>query len=205
MTRNTSPAAPPRERGRPRNFNIDDALDNAMIVFRQKGFHAASINDLGEAMNLTAGSIYKAFQDKRSLFLRVFERYILLRNTDLRARLQQFPTGLARIAELLQFYLESASEIEGRRGCLVVGSTVELQTLDEELSQLVREAVLRNRNFLTSLIRQGQEDGSVAAHLDADTAAGLLLCVAFGMRVVGKIQDVTNGKETINMALNILK
>ena len=127
-----------------------------MIVFRQKGFHAASINDLGEAMNLTAGSIYKAFQDKRSLFLRVFERYILLRNTDLRARLQQFPTGLARIAELLQFYLESASEIEGRRGCLVVGSTVELQTLDEELSQLVREAVLRNRNFLTSLIRQVQ-------------------------------------------------
>lgn len=199
-----SSAAAPRERGRPRNFDIDVALDSAMIVFRQKGFHAASIADLGVAMQLTAGSIYKAFQDKRSLFLRVFERYIAVRNADLRERLSAFPTGRERVAELLQFYLDSASEIEGRRGCLVVGSTVELQTLDEELSHLVRQAVLRNLAFLMSLIQQGQADGSIASHLDADTTAGLLLCIAFGMRVVGKIQDVTNGKETIKMALRLL-
>ncbi|MDT0175506.1 TetR/AcrR family transcriptional regulator [Pantoea sp. RRHST58] len=204
MTLSRIPAAPARERGRPRTFDIDIALDNAMIVFRQKGFHASSIADLSEAMNLTAGSIYKAFKDKRSLFLRVFERYISVRGADLRARLQHYPTGRARIAEMLQFYLDSAREIEGRRGCLVVGSTVELQSLDEELSELVRQAVLRNRNFLIALIREGQEDGSVSAALDAETAAGLLLCVAFGMRVVGKVQDVTNGAETINMLLGIL-
>lgn len=50
-----------------------------MIVFRQKGYHAASMSDPGEAMHLSAGSIYKAFKDKRSLFLLVFERYLLLR------------------------------------------------------------------------------------------------------------------------------
>ena len=204
MTTSRIPPAPPRERGRPRAFDTDTALDNAMIVFRQKGFHASSVADLSEAMNLTAGSIYKAFKDKRTLFLRVFERYISVRGADLRARLQQYPTGRARIAELLQFYLDSAREIEGRRGCLVVGSTVELQSLDEELSELVRQAVLRNRNFLIALVREGQEDGSVSASLDAETAAGLLLCVAFGMRVVGKVQDVTNGAETINMLLGIL-
>ncbi|MBU5379912.1 MAG: TetR/AcrR family transcriptional regulator [Pantoea sp.] len=204
MTTSRIPPALPRERGRPRAFDTDTALDNAMIVFRQKGFHASSIADLSEAMNLTAGSIYKAFKDKRTLFLRVFERYISVRGADLRARLQQYPTGRARIAELLQFYLDSAREIEGRRGCLVVGSTVELQSLDEELSELVRQAVLRNRHFLIALVREGQEDGSVSASLDAETAAGLLLCVAFGMRVVGKVQDVTNGAETINMLLGIL-
>lgn len=204
MTTSRIPPAPPKERGRPRAFDTDTALDNAMIVFRQKGFHASSIADLSEAMNLTAGSIYKAFKDKRTLFLRVFERYISVRGADLRARLQQYPTGRARIAELLQFYLDSAREIEGRRGCLVVGSTVELQSLDEELSELVRQAVLRNRHFLIALVREGQEDGSVSASLDAETAAGLLLCVAFGMRVVGKVQDVTNGAETINMLLGIL-
>lgn len=204
MTTSRIPPAPPRERGRPRAFDTDTALDNAMIVFRQKGFHASSVADLSEAMNLTAGSIYKAFKDKRTLFLRVFERYISVRGADLRARLQQYPTGRARIAELLQFYLDSAREIEGRRGCLVVGSTVELQSLDEELSELVRQAVLRNRHFLIALVREGQEDGSISASLDAETAAGLLLCVAFGMRVVGKVQNVTNGAETINMLLGIL-
>ena len=204
MTSAKSSPATAKERGRPRTFDTDVALDHAMIVFRQKGFHASSVADLGEAMGLTAGSIYKAFKDKRTLFLRVFERYISMRNADLRARLQHCPNGRARIAELLQFYLDSAREIEGRRGCLVVGSTVELQSLDADLSALVRQAVMRNRNFLVSLVREGQEDGSISAALDAETAAGLLLCVAFGMRVVGKVQDVTNGAETITMLLSIL-
>lgn len=194
-----------RERGRPRVFDMDEVLDKAMIVFRQKGYHASSIADLGDAMSLTAGSIYKAFCDKRTLFLRVFERYITIRNADLRNRLQQFPDGKSKIEELLQFYLDSAVEIEGRRGCLVVGSTVELQTLDEELSTLVRQAVTRNQNFLISLIAEGQKDGSVSSELDAETAAGLLLCVAFGMRVVGKIQDVTNGEKTIKMVMKVIE
>ncbi|KHJ66604.1 transcriptional regulator [Pantoea rodasii] len=194
-----------RERGRPRVFDMDEVLDKAMIVFRQKGYHASSIADLGDAMSLTAGSIYKAFSDKRTLFLRVFERYIAIRNADLRNRLEQYPDGKSKIEELLQFYLDSAVEIEGRRGCLVVGSTVELQTLDEELSTLVRLAVTRNQNFLISLIAEGQKDGSVSSELDAETAAGLLLCVAFGMRVVGKIQDVTNGKKTIKMVMKVLE
>jgi TetR/AcrR family transcriptional regulator, transcriptional repressor for nem operon len=194
-----------RERGRPRVFDMDEVLDKAMIIFRKKGYHASSIADLGEAMSLTAGSIYKAFTDKRTLFLRVFERYIAIRNTDLRQRLQHFPDGRSKIEELLQFYLDSAVEIEGRRGCLVVGSTVELQTLDEEMSELVRQAVMRNRNFLVSLITEGQKDGSISSQLEAETAAGLLLCVAFGMRVVGKVQDVTNGKKTISMVMKVLE
>jgi hypothetical protein len=37
-------------RGRPREFDIEQALDHAMIVFRQKGYHAASLSELGEAM-----------------------------------------------------------------------------------------------------------------------------------------------------------
>ena len=56
-----------RERGRPRQFDLDAALDLAMPVFREKGYHSASISDLSDAMQLTAGSIYKAFHDKRGL------------------------------------------------------------------------------------------------------------------------------------------
>lgn len=193
-----------RERGRPREFDIEQALDKAMIVFRQKGFHAASLNDLGEAMGLTAGSIYKAFKDKRSLFLLVFERYLSVRNADLRQRLAQFTTGREKLSELLQFYLDSARAVEGRTGCLVVGSAVELQVLDDDLSQLVSEAVIRNKNFLASLLKQGQEDGSVTPYLDVDTAAGLILCIAFGMRVVGKITDVKDEPETIKLVMKLL-
>lgn len=193
-----------KARGRPREFDTDQALDRAMLVFRQKGFHAASIADLSEAMQLTAGSIYKAFKDKRTLFLQVFERYASLRNAQLRQRLASFATGRERLAELLRFYLDSARAVEGRRGCLVVGSAVELQVLDEELSTLVRDAVTRNKGLLISLLQQGQQDGSVAASLCIETAAELILCIAFGMRVVGKVEDLTHREETLRLAMKIL-
>ncbi|HBZ14236.1 MAG TPA: TetR family transcriptional regulator [Pantoea sp.] len=204
MPKTLTTEAKSRERGRPREFDIDQALDKAMIVFRQKGFHAASMHDLGDAMGLTAGSIYKAFKDKRSLFLNVFERYLSVRNADLRQRLARVTTGREKLAELLQFYLDSARAVEGRTGCLVVGSAIELQVLDDDLSQLVSEAVMRNKNFLASLLRLGQEDGSVSQKLDTDTAAGLILCIAFGMRVVGKIADVKDEPETIKLVMKLL-
>lgn len=195
---------PSKERGRPREFDTDLALDNAMLVFREKGFHAASIAELGEAMNLTAGSIYKAFKDKRTLFLQVFERYTSLRNGALRERLALFTTGREKLAELLRFYLESAQDVEGRRGCLVVGSATELQVLDEALSALVRQAVMRNKSLLTSLLSQGQQDGSVSGSLAVETAAELILCLIFGMRIVGKMQNISEREATITLAMKLL-
>ena len=195
---------PSKERGRPREFDTDLALDNAMLVFREKGFHAASIAELGEAMNLTAGSIYKAFKDKRTLFLQVFERYTSLRNSALRERLALFTTGREKLAELLRFYLESAQDVEGRRGCLVVGSATELLVLDEALSALVRQAVMRNKSLLTSLLFQGQQDGSVSSSLAVETAAELILCLIFGMRIVGKMQNISDREATITLAMKLV-
>ncbi|KAF0861407.1 TetR family transcriptional regulator [Mixta calida B021323] len=193
-----------KERGRPRAFDPELALDNAMLVFRQRGFHAASIADLTTAMNLTAGSLYKAFKDKRTLFLQVFDRYIALRHAELQSRLAQCANGRARVAELLRFYLDSAFDFEGRRGCLVVGSATELQVLDEELSERVRQAVMRNKARLISMLEEGQRDGSVSSAIHAETAAGLILCITFGIRVVGKIEDIAERENTVSLALKML-
>jgi AcrR family transcriptional regulator len=66
---------PKRARGRPREFDVDKALDNAMGVFWSKGYHAASIDDLCEAMQIGRPSLYSAFIDKETLFLKVVDRY----------------------------------------------------------------------------------------------------------------------------------
>lgn len=204
MKNSVLPQKESRERGRPREFDVDLALDKAMIVFRQKGFHASSIADLSDAMDLTAGSIYKAFQDKQTLFLRVFERYTSLRHTELSQRLSAFSTGREQLAELLRFYFDSACTLEGRRGCLVVGSMNELQVLDTEVSALVYQAVMRNKKNLITLMLRGQQDGSVSAQLNPEAAAELMLCILFGIRVVGKVEDLTDRDETVRLALKLL-
>jgi len=193
-----------RERGRPRQFDTDVALDNAMRVFREKGYHGATISDLSEAMQLTAGSIYKAFQDKRGLFLQVFTRYTSLRNKALAERLSQQPDGRACIAELLRFYLESATSVDGRRGCLVVGSAIELKQFDSELAALVHAALTRNQHAILQLIEQGQQDGSINAQHDANALSHVLLCLVLGMRVAGKAQDLPARDTLLKTALRLL-
>ena len=61
--------------GRPREFEIDQALDRAMGVFWQKGYDGASLQDLLGAMQIARGSLYKAFEDKHSIYLATLDRY----------------------------------------------------------------------------------------------------------------------------------
>ncbi|MGJ4857687.1 TetR/AcrR family transcriptional regulator [Labrys sp. La1] len=197
--------APQRQAGRPREFDLEAALDKAIVAFRERGYHAASIADLGKAMDLTAGSLYKAFKDKRALFVAALERYTSLRNIGLRASIAGLATGRKRLRAVLDFYVDSAHDLEGRRGCLVVGSAVELVTLDEDLADLVSLALRRNEALLIELIRQGQADGSVNPYLGAHQAARTILCILLGMRVVGKTgRRHGDMADIVDLALKVL-
>ena len=175
-----------RGRGRPREFDLDEALDKAVRVFRERGYHATSIADLTQAMQLAQGSVYKAFKDKRAVFLAAFDRNRKMRGEKLDNAICTGTTGLDRIRKALTFYAEASQGAEGRQGCLVVGSAVEIASFDTDVAERVASALDRNEALLADLIRQGQEDGSIPRHIDGPATARLLLCVLQGMRVIGK-------------------
>ncbi|WP_427309589.1 TetR/AcrR family transcriptional regulator [Cupriavidus sp. H39] len=175
-----------RGRGRPREFNVDQALDRAVRVFSERGYHGTSITDLTDAMGLAQGSLYKAFKDKQSLFLAAFDRYRAQRAEKLHRISDNAGTGLDRLRATLDFYADSAQGAAGRQGCLVVGSTVELCAFDKPVADHIAAALSRNEALLAELIRQGQEDGSISAHVNVEATAQMLLCLTQGMRVVGK-------------------
>ena len=76
--------------------------------------------------------------------------------------------------------------IEGKRGCIVVGSVAELATLDADVALRVTASLHKSESLMAELIQQGQSDGSIPAALDSATTARLMLCLLQGMRVVGK-------------------
>lgn len=176
----------PKLRGRPREFDMDAALDQALRVFSERGYYAASISELTEAMGLTAGSVYKAFGDKRGIFLATFNRYRKVRRGLMDERLAVAPNGYEKLRELLTVYAESSSGEVGRQGCLVVGSATELALFDEEAAYCVAFAFDTDEQFLIDLIRLGQEDGSVPDRLDVESTARTMLCLMKGMRLIGK-------------------
>lgn len=199
MTSSETSMTPSRSRGRPREFDIDAALDKAIVIFSERGYYGTSIADLSSALELTAGSIYKAFDDKRAVFVAALERYITLRTERLQQALQPTRTGRERVRTVLALYAASSYEDEGRRGCLIVSSAVELAMSDPEIAERVARSLDLHEKRLTQFIRQGQDDGSIPAQVEAAVTARLLLCVLQGMRVIGK---TGRGKKEMNSLID---
>ena len=165
---------------------MDDALDKAVRVFCERGFHATSITDLTEAMELTSGSIYKAFKDKRAVFVAALDRQLSLRDAEFRAALDKARSGREKLREALMFYVSLSHGVEGRRGCMVVGTAVELATFDSEISERVVAALQAREKLLADLIRLGQVDGSISGAIEVRATARCMLCLLQGLRVLGK-------------------
>jgi TetR/AcrR family transcriptional regulator, transcriptional repressor for nem operon len=192
--------------GRPREFDMDAALDAALIVFRERGYHAASLAELGSAMKLTVGSIYKAFRDKRAIFLAAFDRYTDLRGVELNRRLETEQSGLDKLRAMLGFYADSSYGSEGRLGCLVVGSATELRLFDAEMAALVKTSLKRVKARFRDLIELGHLDGSVMAKIDPEATASLLLYLVQGFRVVGKTgRTRAEMMAAVNEAMRLLR
>lgn len=190
--------------GRPRAFDMEAAIARAVPVFREHGYEGASIDRLKLATGLTAGSLYKAFKDKRGVFAAAFAHYVEHRARDLAGRLPESATGRERVAETLRFYLESASGSEGRKGCLVLASLIEATTLDGALHDALSDTLAANRATLIAMLREGQRDGSIRGDLPIEPCADLLVSLLQGFRALGKLHDPADHDALVAMTLKTL-
>lgn len=187
MKRHTSVQVP---RGRPRSFDVDAAIERAMNVFWSSGYHGTSLPDLLEATNLSRGSLYAAFGDKHGLFLRALDRYIddaLARlDAELDAELDTSKSAFAGVRKCLAGYVDRTSAGNGKRGCLVVATAMELSAHDAEVNSRIGKFFRTFEGRLAAALTRAQQAGELADGVEPANAARLLVCVVEGMRVVGK-------------------
>lgn len=191
--------------GRPREFELDDAVRKAMGVFWDRGYHDASLPDLLEGMELSRGSFYKAFVDKRGVYLLALDVYVddAVRKTG--EILHSNPSPKAAIKEAFSRQVEESSGREGLRGCFVVLSAVEMLPADEEVSTRIARLFRRLQNLYAAAIIRAQALGEIDPGLDERTLARFLVCQIQGMRVLGKTgadRDAT--KAMVDFALKPL-
>jgi AcrR family transcriptional regulator len=131
-----------RSRGRPRAFEAETALVQAMDVFWKDGFAATSLDDLSAATGLNRPSLYGAFGDKRALYLQAYGQYRRRANESfapLFAAREPLPVKLKRIlTAALDLYLSGP---DGPRGCFTVLSAASDVISDPDLHNLVSAAI----------------------------------------------------------------
>jgi AcrR family transcriptional regulator len=174
------------------------------MLFRRRSYSGVSISDLTHATGLTAGSIYKAYQDKEGLFAKALARYIDQREISLREKLARAKDGKSRIAELLRDYVALSQGGDGKLGCMVVAGVTDLEQFNKVAEQISRQLAQR-RATLEALISAGCRDGSIRENIDCSATADVLLALLQGMRVVAKASTLTHdGEAFVVRALKML-
>jgi AcrR family transcriptional regulator len=105
--------------GRPREFDVDKALDRALRVFWRKGYEGTSLPDLTKAMRINRPSLYAAFGNKEALFRKAIDRYVEGPGAFVRESLQQ-PTAKAVVEKLFRGTIELVTDSRYPRGCFIV-------------------------------------------------------------------------------------
>lgn len=149
--------------GRPRAFDLDQALDNALQVFWKRGYEAASISELTQAMGINPPSLYAAFGNKEGLFRRVLDRYIATRTKFWDYALSA-PTARGVIERLLRGSADFLSDACNPPGCLLVRGAIACS----DMAQDIHEELVAKRKSGEEAVRQRLEQAKAAGELPAD-------------------------------------
>jgi len=178
-----SETAPP-QRGRPRAFDPDVALDRAMHVFWAKGYEGASLSNLTRAMRINRPSLYAAFGNKEDLFRKVLDRYVdgplayfgkALATPKARDVVEQIFFGAARMAGDPRF----------PSGCLMVQGAL---AVGNAARSVQKEAVGRraaSEVALSRRLQRAKREGDLPKNSDPAELARYVMTVLQGMAVQG--------------------
>ena len=190
---------------RPREFELDEALHDAADVFWTLGYGGASMEELIKGTGLAKGSLYKAFGDKRTLFLMALDRYI-------DEGLQRFETGLNRlgsptsaIRQTLFDYVKRATAAGAARGCLVTNTTTEMAARDPEMARHLARMFLEMERLFAEAIARAKAAGEIDASKDERALARFFVLTIQGVRVMSHMRpDPRHLAATVEVALSTL-
>ena len=174
--------------GRPKEFDPDAAIDQAMEVFWSQGYDATTPQCLADALRIGKGSLYNTFGSKRELFELSLSHYLDLRAAALKTWLEDAGPAKQRLRQALHFLIETDLGSPERRGCLATNSAVEFGCGDEAVANQVLGLFARTESAFQALIERGQRDGDIRPELDARAVASMLLNTITGMHVLARIE-----------------
>ncbi|MEU4997169.1 TetR/AcrR family transcriptional regulator [Streptomyces sp. NPDC021622] len=170
---------PAKQRGRPRSFDRETALEQAIRTFWEHGYEATSVTDLTRAMGIGAPSMYAAFGDKRSLFEEVVRVYGQTYGGFGDRAFAEEPTVRGGVARMLHEAAAKYTEPGHPRGCLVIYAATNCATPEVEAS--LRDQRNANVGSIESRIRSAIAAGELPSTIDAPALARYTGAVLQGM------------------------
>ncbi|MEU8945674.1 TetR/AcrR family transcriptional regulator [Streptomyces sp. NPDC048489] len=185
-----------------RQFDERQALEQVLDVFWRQGYGATSMADLASATGVQRGSLYHAYRDKETLFLRVFEDYKDAFLADAAARLAC--PGLRRaLLDFFDFTIDSLTAGTPARGCLSTRTATDVRAAAPPIRAALRGLLDGLEGLLTE--RLSQDDAAGLLTVPPAEAARILVTVTRGNVVMESVyEDPSRLRATVKFLIDVL-
>lgn len=169
-------------KGRPREFDVDEALAAALRVFWTKGYEAASLTDLTEAMGITRPSLYAAFGNKESLFRKALDLYEREKLAYVGEALAE-PTARGVAERLLRGALAMQTSDCEPKGCMRVIGSVSCGPEAESIRADLMARRQSSQRALCERMKRAKDEGDLPEGTDVDGLCAYLGAILGGMAI----------------------
>jgi TetR/AcrR family transcriptional regulator, transcriptional repressor for nem operon len=171
---------------RPKSFDEDAVLDQAIQLFWERGYDGTSLADLETHLGLGRQSLYNSFGDKHALFLKALERYRRTVGVTATAQLNAPEAGLEAIRGFFECGLKSIASGSGSRGCLMTNTITELGSDDADALLRCNHSREELERAFRRALSQAKKQGELPRRLDVEATATLLVIQHYGLTVLAK-------------------
>jgi TetR/AcrR family transcriptional repressor of nem operon len=171
---------------RDKQFNVDEALTQAMHAFWAHGYEATSMQELVDCMGINRGSIYATFGDKHALFIQALRHYDRHHREQWLSALAAANEPKAAVLAAFDGAIEATLAQKNSDGCFLVNVALELSPHDGQVAEIVAAGLCETEDFFRRMITAGQQSGSIRVDIDAASTASALLGLFTGLRVLSR-------------------
>ncbi|WP_407183852.1 TetR/AcrR family transcriptional regulator [Bradyrhizobium centrosematis] len=169
--------------GRPREFDAEMALDQAMEVFWRHGYEGATIAQLTEAMGINPPSLYACFGNKEGLLKAALDRYSKLRGIWM-DEVVAAPTAREVAERMLMGIADKQTDPANPPGCLLVQGGIACGTGSENVPFELAARRAQNEDQLRERFIRAKAEGDLKPTSDPAALARYVSAVSVGMGVM---------------------
>lgn len=160
---------------RPREFDPEDALQTAIELFWEKGYHDASVDEVVKRSGVAKYGIYGTFGTKHELFKKALTQYAADRRQNIQGLLQKPDASLPEIRAFFKEATKLMTQKQQPAGCLVVNAGMELALRDPEIRDFVKDFFRGLAKILRRCLERAVEKGELKGSMDVAQLATYLV------------------------------
>jgi AcrR family transcriptional regulator len=173
----------PRPRGRPRAFDRDAALRQALDVFWTKGFDTCSMSDLVDAMSINSPSLYAAFGSKEALYREALGLYASAEGGEALRQLQAHASVRDGLRAMYRASIELFTSFSQPRGCMIFLGAMSVGPEHEDLREHLRKLRRQAASAVAACLSGAVKRGELVAGTDTLALAALCMTIFAGLSI----------------------